>query len=326
MRARVVGIAGLGLIGSSIARRLLTGTTVVAFDPDPVQTTAASQLGIRVAETALALSDCDVVILAAPTQTNTVLLRELMTSQTRPVVMDAGSVKSGIVSAWLADDPTYPFVATHPMAGSEEAGFAAGQADLFADAPWPVVVAATTDAQALCQVLEVIKALGGRPIPVSAAAHDEAVAQISHLPHLLAGALGNVVGPPGPNILSEQLTAGSFRDLNRISARPPQRTAEFVAANADQAAKRARQAALELNRAAALLEAGDTLALIEWLRAAHSLRISQNATSESDHLAYSGLSAAEVLAQLESVRDTGDAVLDLQRDQGKYDLVLSRVP
>ncbi|MCH9817257.1 MAG: prephenate dehydrogenase/arogenate dehydrogenase family protein [Actinomycetia bacterium] len=324
MRESVVGVAGLGLIGSSIARCLAPSASVTAFDPNAAARRAAADLGVRPVESIAGLATCDVVILAAPTQSNTVLLQELMASGSRPVVMDAGSVKSGIVGAWLAVDPTFPFVATHPMAGSEEAGFAAGRADLFQEAPWPVVVTTQTDAAALASVLEIITALGGQPIPVSAQTHDQSVAEISHLPHLLAGALGNVVVAPGPNLLAVRLAAGSFRDLNRISAAPVERTAEFLAANAGEAALRARQAAAELNRAAALLEACDTAALIEWLRAAHTLRVEQGAVTEPTREASADLTASELLQQLLSVRDSGTAVVEFATQQGNFDLVLSR--
>jgi prephenate dehydrogenase len=323
MRTDVLGICGLGLIGSSIARAYRDHGRIAAFDPDPEVRANAATIGVEAAESLAELGACDLVVLAAPTQTNIDLLHVFMAANARPVVMDAGSVKSGIVAAWRDTDPSYPFVATHPMAGSELAGFSAGRGDLFAGAPWPMVVQEGTDPHALVAVTDLILLLGGAPVPVSADAHDHAVADISHLPHLLAGGLGNVVGSSGAGLLAQELAAGSFRDVSRVSASPPERTAEFITANADYAASRARAAADELNRAAAFLETGDQQGLVEWLRAANAVRLRQDARSMTPTQSSTWQEANEVRARLLLVRDSGRAISSLNHADGRFQMVLT---
>ena len=79
------------------------------------------------------------------------------------------------------------------MAGTAESGWAAGSADLFTDAAW---VTCLTDGHAIRTTGRASRAsalaVGSRVVPTEPAAHDAAVARISHLPHLLALALAQV--------------------------------------------------------------------------------------------------------------------------------------
>ncbi|MCH9720001.1 MAG: prephenate dehydrogenase/arogenate dehydrogenase family protein [Actinomycetia bacterium] len=269
-----VGIIGLGLVGSSVARGLQPQVEVVGVDPDPDTMAAAETAGISVVAEVSQLSDCDAILLAAPTGTNSQLLQdEIASGISRPVV-DLGSVKHPIQQAWLAADPNFPFVGTHPMSGSESAGFAAGSADMFADAAWPVVVHELTDPAALLTVIELITVLGGRPVPVSAGNHDAAVALVSHLPHLLAGGLGQALhGSPAQQELALRLAGGSYRDASRVSSSPADRTAEFLVANGQVAAAAARAAAESLQQVAVALAAGEETTVADWLSPATSSRL-----------------------------------------------------
>ena len=137
------------------------------------------------------------------------------------------------------------------MSGSESAGFGAGSAEIFTDAAWPVVVHELTNPEALLATIELIRLLKGRPVPVSAGSHDAAVALVSHLPHLFAGALGQALDDaPAHRDLALRLAGGSYRDGSRVSASPADRTAEFLVANGGSAAAAARAAAQALREVA----------------------------------------------------------------------------
>lgn len=304
-----LGVCGLGLIGSSIARAWLERGPVVAWDPDPGAVRLADSLGVRTTTSLAELAEADIVVLAAPTAENSRLLGELIGSDRQPVTMDVGSAKSGIVQVWRDRNPDYPFVATHPMAGSELAGFQSGHSGLFVDAAWPVVVDEATDGQALVTALQVVLALGAWPVPVSAQEHDSAVAEISHLPHLLAGALGQTTAVSPTRALALRLAAGSYRDVSRVSASPPKRTAEFIMANRNEAAARARSAAASLLEAADMLADGEQGRLVEWLEKGRDLREDFEACGNQETWQVLGGSARDVRRELLRQRDTGDRVL-----------------
>jgi prephenate dehydrogenase len=118
------------------------------------------------------------------------------------------------------------FVGTHPMAGRESSGPQSASPALFRGANW-VVVDGGTD-EATDRVIEVIETLGANPVFMSAAAHDAAVAAISHLPQVLAaGLLTSATDTPD----ALDLAAGSFRDLTRVAASQPIPWVEILKSN-----------------------------------------------------------------------------------------------
>lgn len=313
MNVPTLGICGLGLIGSSIARAWVDRGQVLALDPDPQALGRAAEVGVAPVNSVTDLCGADLVVLAAPTAANIGLLNKLMSSEHRPATMDAGSVKTPILNAWRQRDASYPFVATHPMAGSELSGFEAGHASLFDDASWPVVVADDTDAQTMMLVMSVILDLGAWPVPVSGSAHDRAVAEISHLPHLLAGALGQVAARSSNEELSVRLAAGSFRDVSRVSGSPPRRTAEFISANRVNAAASARMAAKSLERAADLLAHEEESSLVEWLCVGERVRSDFVMRGDQTTWSVPALSDDEAKSVLVGTRDSGSRLVELSR-------------
>jgi prephenate dehydrogenase len=138
--------------------------------------------------------------------------------------MDVSGVKAPVldVAGHLSG-----FVGTHPMAGRETSGPTAASAALFRGASWVVADGAEPDADT--SVVEVIESLGARVVRMSASDHDAAVARISHLPQLVAGALlATAIDEDG----ALDLAAGSFRDLTRVGASLPIPWVEILQANA----------------------------------------------------------------------------------------------
>ncbi|MFN8127072.1 MAG: prephenate dehydrogenase/arogenate dehydrogenase family protein [Candidatus Nanopelagicales bacterium] len=308
--AVIVGVVGLGLIGSSAARALAPAHEVRGFDPGVAD--VARSWGVTPVDDITELLGCDLILLAAPTGENVRTLAILMRSGRRVPTADLGSVKEPIMAVWRRD-PTFPFIGTHPMTGSERSGHEAGRVDLFAGCPWPVIVEDDVAPAALRRILEVIVELGGEALPMTAACHDRVVALASHLPHLQAGALGNVVAADPDADLVSGVAAGSFRDATRVSASPPERTAEFVTANAVPAAAAARAAAAELIRAADLLEVGDANALAGWLAVAHTVRDRLDDGSRAASVV--DLSGDAALARLAAeLRDSGRRIVALGPD------------
>jgi prephenate dehydrogenase len=243
---------GFGLIGGSIARAIRAGPgdwTITAWTPTGVGPTAGVVAGIvdRAAPTPEdALVGADLVVLAAPASDCLAMLDELAggwSSSLDPdaVITDVASTKSALVLRATALG--LRFVGGHPMAGRETSGFRASDAGLLADRPW--VVVPTPDDQAVARVEDLVRATGARPVPMSAGAHDAAVAAISHLPLLTSVALvetiaGGLDGPTDDWPEAAVLAASGWRDATRLARGDVAMGAGIIGTNAEAIADRVR--------------------------------------------------------------------------------------
>lgn len=220
-------VLGTGLIGASIGLALRDeGWETSGWDPDgPALTLAAERGAVDPEPTApAAAQEADVVFLAGPMPAN---LEALASLETAALVTDVTSVKRPFVTAPRA---AQRFVPGHPMAGREHAGPGAASPALFRGAAWILCDdhAAEKDIEYLRTVVE---SIGANAHVMGAAAHDQTVAEISHLPHLLAAALTSMVADRG---IPADLVAGSFRDLTRVAAADTGWWPEVLSSNADE--------------------------------------------------------------------------------------------
>ncbi|MCW2739724.1 MAG: Prephenate dehydrogenase [Blastococcus sp.] len=224
MPAPPVGVVGLGQLGGSLAAALAAqGRVVAGWDVDPAARKAAEARGVRITRE---LSG--VVVLAVPLPAMATALDEL-TVDPDATVTDLGSVKAPVldsVGAALGGR----FVGGHPMCGTERSGHTAVDPTLFTGARWAVCLEPDTELPRWLRVAEVALAVGAEVVPVTAAEHDDAVAAISHVPHLLAAALAAAAAEAGPLALT--LAAGSFRDGTRVAGSEPGLVTAMVEGNA----------------------------------------------------------------------------------------------
>ena len=230
---------GLGLIGGSIVRALRTqqatapagdgqSIEIVAWSPSnrgPAAALAEGTVDAAPRPLADAVLDADLIVLAAPPLDCIWLLSEL-TGPVRYAVRqgatltDVASTKVAILDH--ANALTARFVGGHPMAGSETSGYGAGTDDLFHDRPWVIVPGQAAGSDDIARVEWLARAVGARPVHLGAAAHDRAVAGISHLPLVLAAALVEAVAgrPDAPADGwpdARQLAASGWRDMTRLA-------------------------------------------------------------------------------------------------------------
>ncbi len=260
-----IGLLGTGLIGTSIGLGLRAAEwEVTGWDPDPEHLAVAADRGALepAASVAAVLAGLpDVVVLAGPPQAAVSAVESM---ETDGLVIDVAGVKQPVILASRLPR----FVGTHPMAGREVSGPEAASASLFRGAAWVVVTDAARD-EDLATVDTVIETLGARPVRMTAADHDIAVAAISHLPQLLASALMNEAADRTDAL---DLVAGSFRDLTRVAASEPTMWVELLAANRTPVLDVLDDFQSRLRRVADGLAAGDTAALMDVLQRAHSER------------------------------------------------------
>jgi prephenate dehydrogenase len=219
-----VSVVGLGQLGGSLAAALAAGGRPVSgWDVDPAARDAAEDHGVRVTRELTG-----VVVLAVPLPAMSTALDGLRVDP-GATVTDLGSVKVPVLAglgAALGDR----FVGGHPMCGTERSGPDAVDPALFTGARWALCLEPGTDLRRWLRVAEIALAVGAEVVPVTAAEHDDAVAAISAVPHLLAAALAAAAGQAGPLTLS--LAAGSFRDATRVMGSDPAFVTALVEGNA----------------------------------------------------------------------------------------------
>ena len=220
---RSVGIAGLGLMGASLARALRAvspATRIVAVEPrEDVRERA---LADRVVDEALAapgpaLAACELAVLCTPVAAIEALMAPV--SRLLPdgaVLTDVGGAKERVVAeAARAVRPGVRFVGAHPMFGGH-GGYAAANAERWKGGT--VAVCTDGDPAAVEIVASLHAALGAKVMRCAAAEHDAAVAMVSHLPYLVASALAAAVKEAGPR--AARLAGPGLKDMTRLASFP----------------------------------------------------------------------------------------------------------
>ncbi len=138
---------------------------------------------------------------------------------TKVIVTDVGSVKKSVVAELtpMVAAKGGVFVGSHPMAGSEKTGMEFATADLFEEAAVIVTPHSSEGFEEETKaVTQFWAALGGVVSLISPDEHDQVVAAISHLPHVIASALAKSVFENEAGALP--FAAGGFRDTTRIAS------------------------------------------------------------------------------------------------------------
>jgi len=231
-----LAILGPGLLGGSIAlaARRVGGWRVGLWAR---RAEAVAEIGARgIADAASTdlrsiVSGADLVILCVPIGAMPALARAIADAiSAQTIVTDVGSVKASVVAELGAIFRARGrFVGSHPMAGSEQTGIAAARAELFEGAACIVTPDASSEAAAVAGVRAFWQSLGSRVLAVSPAEHDEIVALVSHLPHLLAATLVQTVLAENPRAF--EFSGPGFRDTTRVAAGPPAMWAEILRTN-----------------------------------------------------------------------------------------------
>ncbi len=227
-----VAVLGLGLIGGSLMHAMRhSGLDVVGFDIDGQTAADASSSGFPVAPTVeAAVHGADLVVLAMPLPQLPDALHSVSPHLApRTLLTDVGTLKEPVLAAVRQQVPHARFVGGHPLAGTEESGWAATDPLLFRDAPWTLSIEADTDIEAWLRVAELVCDLGARPVPTTATEQDAAVARVIGLPHVLAEALALIGLDGGPLGLS--LAAGSYMSGSRVARTRPDLVATWCDGN-----------------------------------------------------------------------------------------------
>jgi prephenate dehydrogenase len=271
-----VALVGTGLIGGSLGLALRrAGVKVVGYDADPARLERARERGaVDDAADSLAsvMVGADVAFVAIPVSAVAEAAGVALAAGVA-AVSDVGSAKAAVVRAVEAAHPEAGahFVGGHPMAGSEHDGIEGADAELFAGATWVLTPTERTDPGAFARVRDLVAAVGAEVVAVTPELHDELVATVSHVPHLVAGALMHVAAEGSPNhdtLL--RLAAGGFRAMTRLSGRAPGIWPDICVENRDAIVEVLDRYVDELGRARDLVRAGERGALLEFFQRAQA--------------------------------------------------------
>jgi prephenate dehydrogenase len=225
MEIHTLVIVGVGLIGGSIAaaaRQRGVARHILGLGRQAASLERAVQLGLideAPSDPQTAYRRADLLIVCTPVQYVAEQILEAA-AEVPPecVLTDAGSTKQAIVENVEAGlPPNRRFVGSHPLAGSEKRGPEHANPRLFEDRLVIVTPTLRTNPDTIRRVCEFWQMLGARTRLMSPEEHDRAVAQTSHVPHLLAAALAAAL----PEELLA-LTATGFRDTTRIASGDPE--------------------------------------------------------------------------------------------------------
>jgi Prephenate dehydrogenase len=274
---KTIVIDGLGLIGGSIAlaiRRKWPKLRIDAVDVNPETLSFAKKNGIidggftNLQDIA---SAADVILLAAPVGTILDHLEKLAGFSLKPEVLvtDVGSTKQEIaVKAKDLTDRGIIFIGGHPMAGSHKTTVRAARADLFQSAYYFLVTDTVTDERHRNAVRELQSLLSGLSVKwqlVTAAEHDRVVAQISHLPHIVASGLVNLSQTEfSHSPLSLKLAAGGFRSITRIASSDPVMWTDILLSNGRTVVMKIDRFIAELRRISQAVSRSDRAAIRDY--------------------------------------------------------------
>ncbi|HEY1490969.1 MAG TPA: prephenate dehydrogenase/arogenate dehydrogenase family protein [Verrucomicrobiae bacterium] len=190
------------------------------------------------------------------------------------IVTDVGSVKAGVVCELesLVKRSGAHFVGSHPMAGGEKMGVLAARADLYANSVCIVTPTKKSSAGAVRKLEKFWQSLGARTIRLGAAKHDLLVSRSSHLPHVVAATLANLVLNPASSKTHVSLCATGFRDTTRIASGSPEMWRDIALANRKNISRSVDAFVSELKKFQSALKRDDAKAVEKFFATAKTRR------------------------------------------------------
>lgn len=241
MNTQTFGFIGLGLIGGSIARAIrekLPGSTIIAYDVNDAALQTALSDGV--ADVVLSCIDegfalCDYLFLCAPVQKNEenlAAVKDVISPDC--LITDVGSVKTGIHETIRSMGLESRFIGGHPMAGSERVGYVNSKALLLENAYYILTPTRSVPSTKLDTYRNLVQTLGAIPLVLDYERHDYITAAVSHLPHVIAAALVNLVRDSDTEDgIMKMVAAGGFKDITRIASSSAQMWQQICLTNTE---------------------------------------------------------------------------------------------
>lgn len=242
MKQITIGFLGLGLIGGSIARSIrksFPSCRITVYsrrkNKDLIQGKEDGIISEIYYDIDSHFSECNIIFLCAPVLQNIQFLAQLKPLiQSKCIITDVGSVKGNIHKEVEKLGLESQFIGGHPMAGSEKTGFANSSEDLLRNSYYLLTPCGTTPEESVLFLKKILSGTGAVFATVDAALHDDITAAISHVPHIVAASLVNMVRENDtPNELMKAFAAGGFKDITRIASSSPEMWESICLSNAE---------------------------------------------------------------------------------------------
>lgn len=237
-KINTLAIIGVGLIGGSLSLALRAKgavSHVIGVGRSKTNLDEALQLGIIDAVATLEeAARADIIFVATPVAQMAQVFAALAPHLgATSIITDGGSTKQDVIAAarGALEAKFNQFVAAHPIAGTEKTGASAAFPTLYDQRKIVICAEAESDINAINRVAEMWKCTGAQIHPMSAAEHDDIFAAVSHLPHLLAFALVDMLAAMPRADQYFHFAASGFRDFTRIAAGSPEMWRDISAAN-----------------------------------------------------------------------------------------------
>lgn len=275
-----IGFIGLGLIGGSIAKKIKKDhpdVQIYATAGHESTIIEAYREGIISNSKLLdmeAFSDCDYIFLCAPVQRNLAYLEQLK-SVIKPscCITDVGSTKSEIHEKVIELGMEANFIGGHPMTGSEKTGILNANIYLLENAYYIITPTSQTPADKIDEFRELVLSLGSIPMVLDYRFHDYATASISHLPHIIAFSLVNLIQKlDTEDEKMKSIAAGGFKDITRIASSSPVMWQNICSSNKEQVLKLMDLYLAELQQVRALVDTDDTQGMLDYFKSAKDYR------------------------------------------------------
>ncbi len=276
LKDMVVTVIGLGQIGGSIALRLKqnrAARVVIGCDKRAATMAKAMRTGVvdeTVNSITRAVARADLVIVATPIR-EVIRLLPSVAAHIRPeaVCIDVASTKTDIVR--IAESfPCLNFVGGHPLAGSEQEGLEGATFEKFELKTFVLSATSNTTLSATRLAGELVRALGAKPILMSAEDHDSCIALTSAVPHAIALALIHLAAAQSATKHDiEKLIGGSFLGATRVAQSPVHLVSDLLLTNRKPATEALRQFIAELQNLKKLLNSSDKADLRNYIATAH---------------------------------------------------------
>ncbi len=242
MKQLTIGFLGLGLIGGSIARSIrknFPSCRIIVYSRRKNEDLLQGIKDGIISDITYAIdahfSECDIIFLCAPVLQNIQFLEQLKPLINKTcIITDVGSVKGNIHKEVERLELESQFIGGHPMAGSEKTGFANSSEDLLKDSYYLLTPCKTTAEEKVLFLKKILSGTGAIFATVDAGLHDDITAAISHVPHIVAASLVNMVRENDTsNELMKTFAAGGFKDITRIASSSPEMWESICLSNAD---------------------------------------------------------------------------------------------
>jgi prephenate dehydrogenase len=272
MNKETIAIIGTGLMGCSFAHGLNNRFNIVGVDSD--KTTIALALSKEFInsedEIEMAVAKAAIVIVATPVNITAALISNILSMIGKEVtVIDLGSTKHHICSIVANHPKREQYVACHPMAGSEKSGPLAASKDLLHGQPIFICEEDRSSNNALARAFEIFRLLNLRPTFISPLAHEQVMAEVSHLPQVAAFGLAAALSSEPGNV---EYAGNGFNSATRLAGSSAAVWNPILFQNKENVLKALAKLQNTLDQIAECIETEDAVRLSSIIREANQVR------------------------------------------------------